>query len=740
VTYDLGVDLGTTFTAAGVCVNGRVEPVSLGVKRLEVPSVVFLSEQGEFLVGEPAERRGVGEPTRVAREFKRRMGDPVPILIAGAPHSPQSLAARVLRWVVDVVSASQGGRPANIVVTCPANWGPFKRDVLDQVIHLADVGPVTVATEPECAALQYASTNRVADGDVIAVYDLGGGTFDAAVLRKTANGFQPLGMPEGIENLGGADFDEALFGYARSVLAEPLSKVDLSDPATTAALAQLRRECTDAKEALSGDSQAAINVSLPGVQTQVRITRTEFEGMIRSALGDTIAAMRRVLRSADVEPSALTCIVLVGGSSRIPLVAELIRQEFGVPTALDRYPKHTVALGAALLPSATHQSTRPIEQVAPPPPAAVAAPWSAAPPPLASEPRPVEGGRKVPGAIRGGVAAPTAVAVVAGLALGGGGDDGGASGTTAAGAVEVPRGPALPESTLAMKANTDLGVSEIETLAVGANTSTRLTHNGSGRSWVPVLSPDRRSIAYTWTHDDDTAELRIMGSDGKGDRTVARDIFKFNRATWSPDGTRIAYVRYVNTQWDLVILDLTTGKTTLMTDDRIQEGDPSWSPDGTKIAIFKYESDSLTHLYVLDVAAKTEEKLPIATSANDADPTWSPDGKRIAFARTPSAVTAPAATATTVAGSGSPVPCASLFVYDLATKQATQVTDGEANQRDEADPSWSPDGSLLAYEFRAPCFDGENFQVGLVKADGSGFQALTTADAEHSQPAWGRRP
>src|SRR5262249_53648257 len=157
-------------------------------------------------------RRGVGDPTAIAREFKRRMGDPVPILVDGSPFAPQALAAAVLRQVVDITTATHGGPPDRIVLTCPANWGPFKPDVLEQAARLAEIGPVTLATEPECAARHYAAQNRVEPGDVVAVYDLGGGTFDAAVLRKTATGFEPLGSPEGIENLGGADFDEALFG------------------------------------------------------------------------------------------------------------------------------------------------------------------------------------------------------------------------------------------------------------------------------------------------------------------------------------------------------------------------------------------------------------------------------------------------------------------------------------------------------------------------------------------------
>jgi molecular chaperone DnaK len=726
VAYDLGVDLGTTFTAAGICVARRVEAVSLGVRRLEVPSVVFLTEEGEFLVGEPAERRGVGQPTRVAREFKRRMGDPVPILVAGAPHSPQSLAARVLRWVVDVVSAGQGERPSRIVVTCPANWGPFKRDVLEQTVHLADVGPVTIATEPECAALQYASTTRVADGEVIAVYDLGGGTFDAAVLRKTRTGFAPLGTPEGIENLGGADFDEALFGYARTVLADKLTSLDPADPGTLAALAQLRRECTDAKEALSSDSHAAINVALPNVQTQIRITRAEFEEMIRPALNETLDAVRRVLRSADVQLDQLKCIVLVGGSSRIPLVADLIRTELGVQTALDIHPKHAVALGAALLPSAATEVARSGEPAVPLPPIPLGAPIPPAPaatpipalPPLAGpapdllQAPPSERKRWLWPVV--GAAAVAAV-VVGALALGGGGgddDDGGAT-TPTSPAIELPRAAALPASSLLVA---ERSAWQIWRLDVGGGEPRPLTDNSPGMTMLPALSPDRKTVAYTWVKDDGT-ELWLMASDGSGDEIAARGLDQFARAAWSPDGTRLAYVRKDGDQLDLVILDLDGGDVTVATDDAAMEGDPAWSKDGKQIAFWKMV-DGHTQLFLYDVFTKKSEQLTEG-DANDADPNWSVDGK-LAFARVPDGVT--------------PV-CTGLWVIDVTTKVETQLTDGATVRRDDSDPAWSPDGKQLAFESRANCDPQAPFHVGVIDADGSGFADLTEAGT-FSHPAW----
>ena len=138
--YRLGVDLGTTFTAAAV---GNGEPPSmlgLGDRALQVPSVVFLTEDGEFLIGDAAERRGRTDPARVVREFKRRIGDPVPLLVAGIPFSPQALTARLLAWVVTAAIERMGAEPDELVLTYPANWGGYKRELLSQVIALADIG------------------------------------------------------------------------------------------------------------------------------------------------------------------------------------------------------------------------------------------------------------------------------------------------------------------------------------------------------------------------------------------------------------------------------------------------------------------------------------------------------------------------------------------------------------------------------------------------------------------------
>ena len=346
--YLLGVDMGTTFSAAGVAREGRVEIVGLGHHAAVVPSVLFLREDGTFLVGEAAARRGVSEPGRLARGFKRRFGDSTPVLLGGSPFSADALTAHLLRHLVEVVEEQEGGAPDAVAVTCPANWGPYKTELLVQALRAAGIGDASVLSEPEAAAVFYASTERVEPGEVVAIYDLGGGTFDAAVLRKTERDFSLLGSPEGIERLGGIDFDEAVLAHVQRFLGDALSRLDPSDPATLAALGRLRNDCVEAKEALSADTDVSIPVLLPAVQTEIRLTRAEFESMIRPTLAETTAALQRALESAGVGADELKAVLLVGGSSRIPLVGQLVSAELGRPVALDVHPKHAVAQGAAL--------------------------------------------------------------------------------------------------------------------------------------------------------------------------------------------------------------------------------------------------------------------------------------------------------------------------------------------------------------------------------------------------------
>jgi molecular chaperone DnaK len=471
--YQLAVDLGTTYTAAALYRDGRVELVPLGDRSTVMPSVAFIRPDGEVLIGQAANRRGLLEPERVAREFKRRVGDPTPMVVGGSPYPADALVAHLLRAVVAQVSEREGARPDGLALTHPANWGAYKLDFLRQAVGHAGLGdlPVTLLPEPEAAALHYAASARVPPGAVVAVYDLGGGTFDAAVLRRRdEHGFEVVGRPEGIERLGGVDFDAGVFAHVDTALDGAVSSLEEDDEVAVQAVARLRVECVEAKEALSRDVEVAIPVVLPTRATTVRLTRAEFEAMIRPALAETITALRGALRSAGVSPEDVHAVLLVGGSSRIPLVGQMVSAELGRPIAVDAHPKHAVVQGAAAAVAAralasgpdavtivqTAEAAAPAEVTTPPaplvppaPPAPSGPPPGPAPamapvaPPVPEPPPPSTPGPTAPpspapsapwaGRRRPILAAAAALVVLVGAVLalnaqGGNGDDGGGGG------------------------------------------------------------------------------------------------------------------------------------------------------------------------------------------------------------------------------------------------------------------------------------------------------------------------
>jgi molecular chaperone DnaK len=347
----LGIDVGTTRTAAATCRIGawpsECEIVNLGDRSSAVPSVLFVGDDGGVLVGEAAERRATSEPDHVVREFKRRIGDPTPVLVSGRPWAPEDLAARLVQWVVERVTQREGGPATHLAVTHPASWGAHKKDLLGAALHRHGL-PVAFLAEPQAAALHYAAAERVEPGSTIAVYDFGGGTFDAAVVHKDAQGFSLLGRPEGVERLGGIDLDELVFEHVVEGLPEAFDGLDEDDPAVLSAVAAVRRECTEAKEALSADTEVSIPVLTPVGQGSVRLHRSEFEAMIHPHVEETVSALHRAIASAGVGADQLTAVLLVGGSSRIPLVAQMVSEQLGRPVAVDADPKNAIAKGAAL--------------------------------------------------------------------------------------------------------------------------------------------------------------------------------------------------------------------------------------------------------------------------------------------------------------------------------------------------------------------------------------------------------
>lgn len=376
MSYSLGIDLGTTYTAAAVSDGRHAEIVPLGDRSPQAPSVIYKAPDGTFRYGEAAERHAANEPERIAREFKRRVGDQTPIFVAGTPMSAHACSKALLSWAIEQVVAGQGAPPDRVIVTCPANWGPYRRELMSQVTSLNVDYPIDVCTEPEAAALHFATSRRMSDDRPIAVYDLGGGTFDATVLRRDpTGGFAVVGTPDGLEQLGGIDFDEAVFGRVSRGI--DWDRVDPDDPDTLTGLARLRRDCTEAKESLSSETEAVVPLLLGGRLQRVRLTRAEFNELIGPLVEDTLEVLDRVIRRSGLTPGELGALVLVGGSARVPLISERLTQRFGRPATLAPQPKMCVAMGAALI--AAGPAARATVPAAP-------SPAPAAPPPRSTSP------------------------------------------------------------------------------------------------------------------------------------------------------------------------------------------------------------------------------------------------------------------------------------------------------------------------------------------------------------------
>jgi YVTN family beta-propeller protein len=357
MTYSLGVDLGTTFVAAAVARSTGVEMFMLGERDVVTPAVVLVSADGSIITGESAERRAARNPDLVGRGVKRRLGDSTPIMLSNVPYFATTLLGAQLRDVVRKVVDAEGGPPERIVLTHPAGWEPRRRELFAGIASAAGLESAQLVTESDAIAVHAAG--RLNEGEIAAVYDLGGGTFTATVVRKLAEGHEILGTPERIDGLGGVAFDEAILAHVDDVSGGALTGLDPNDPQSSVALARLRQDCILAKEALSLDRETVIPVFLPGRHCNVELTRATFEEMVRARLESTIDALSRAVRSAGQSASDLTSVLLVGGSSRIPLVAEMVSRELGCSTVADPNPQYAMALGAASI-AATSTASVPI--------------------------------------------------------------------------------------------------------------------------------------------------------------------------------------------------------------------------------------------------------------------------------------------------------------------------------------------------------------------------------------------
>ena len=340
--YEVGIDPGSGSTVAAVCRSDGSARVVPDV----VPSAAYLAADGTLLVGHDAERRGLADPTRVVRELTSRVGDATPVLVGREPVAGADLVARFLTRVVGDVARQEGEVAARVAVTHPAGWGAHRVGALRAALAEHGLGSALLVAEPVAAA--FAVAPRVGPGALVAVYDLGGARCTASVVRRGPDGFAVAGPVEEL-GFGGADLDEAVLGHVRAALGTAWEGLDAGDEDVLAAVADLRRECTAAKEALSRDTEVLVPVALPGLRTQVRLGRGEFEEAIRADVAATVEAMERALAAAGTSAAELAAVVLVGGSARVPLVPQLLGDALGREVAVAADPVGAAAVGAALL-------------------------------------------------------------------------------------------------------------------------------------------------------------------------------------------------------------------------------------------------------------------------------------------------------------------------------------------------------------------------------------------------------
>ncbi|MCT2588046.1 Hsp70 family protein [Actinophytocola gossypii] len=328
--YALGIDLGSGRTTAAISRNdpgrGRgAQVVPLDGAPSGVPSVLHVTEHGMVEVGEAAIRALPERAAWIARDVPERVGDEIPITLGGEPYPAEVLTAAVIGWIVDQVEATENAPATHLVVTHPANWGTHRRTTLLTALREVSLPELTLLPRPVAAAENHAATDRVEVGEELAVHALGATRFEAAVLRKGSFGFEPLTHTTE-ESLAGTVLDDLLTDH---VLA------GLDSAPTGPALASLRAKCTAAKERLS--TEGAVTVA------GVRVTRGDWEDLIRPTLESTVESLRRTIQSADVHT-----VVLVGGCAQIPLLRRLVSTTTRARVVPSPDPATAMARGAAL--------------------------------------------------------------------------------------------------------------------------------------------------------------------------------------------------------------------------------------------------------------------------------------------------------------------------------------------------------------------------------------------------------
>jgi hypothetical protein len=391
----ISIDFGTSHTVATIRrADGRVHQ-QLFDGTPQLPSAVFMNDEGGPVVGADAVHSGRRKPERYEPNPKRRIDD-ASILLGETDIPVTSVIAAVLSRVARECEQTLGAL-GPVTVTVPAAWGPTRRHVVADAAAAAGLGRVDLVAEPVAAASYFVETLAidVRPGSGVVVYDLGGGTFDATVLRRSANGFDVLAV-DGADDLGGLDFDQALAEHlAATVQPDDDRWARLTNPSEPADLRHrtaFMEEVRQAKERLS--RSASTELTIPLLDVDAHLTRDELEQVCKPLVERTLRVTQGVIRESGLAKEQVTALFLVGAASRMPLVATLLHREIGIAPAAIEQPELAVSEGGLV---AQHTVSTPVSVPSPalPPqtaPVAMAAPSpavnQAVQPPHHSAPRP----------------------------------------------------------------------------------------------------------------------------------------------------------------------------------------------------------------------------------------------------------------------------------------------------------------------------------------------------------------
>ena len=345
----IGIDLGTTNSCVAVMEGGEAVVIPNAEGNRTTPSVVAFSKNGERLVGQIAKRQAVTNPDNTVISIKRDMGTNKKVNIEGDEFTPQEISAMTLQKLKTDAENYLGTKVTQAVITVPAYFSDSQRQATKDAGKIAGLEVLRIINEPTAAALAYGMDKEDTDSKIM-VYDLGGGTFDVSILDIGDGVFEVLAT-SGNNKLGGDDFDQKIIDYLVSEFKKS-NGIDLS--ADKMAIQRLKEAAEKAKIELSGVQQTQIN--LPFITSDatgpkhlyITLTRPKFEELIRDLVESTSGPVNQALKDAGITADKLHKVLLVGGSTRVPAVQELVKRITGKEPDRGINPDECVAIGAAI--------------------------------------------------------------------------------------------------------------------------------------------------------------------------------------------------------------------------------------------------------------------------------------------------------------------------------------------------------------------------------------------------------